>query len=169
MSTFATLCKLPLSSSVNPLFERSLVSLDWIFTSGIPAPKSVASGVLTLSSDNNVYSMHMKLSVPTGLPYDVVLGRDWAVLSSNPSIRRCQPQMSLWMLILHLASAKTKINVVPSQSPRRSCVSDEPLVCRCPSTSGSRLSATTPMTSLTLLHDILLGHHSISMLSPMPV
>ncbi|KAJ7462503.1 hypothetical protein FB451DRAFT_1266910 [Mycena latifolia] len=150
MSTSATFCKLPLSSSVNPLFERSLVSLDWILTSGIPAPKSVASGVLTIS-DNNVCSMHMKLSVTTGLPYDLVLGWDWAVLSSDPSarIRRCQPQI------------ETKINGVPSQ---RSCVSDEPLVCRCQSTSCSRLSATTPMTSLTLnlLHDILLGHHTCS-------
>jgi hypothetical protein len=47
----------------------------------------------------------------------------------------------------------------------RRCICDEPLVCRCPSTSGSASSMTdmtdvTSATSLKLLNDILLGHHA---------
>lgn len=52
-----------------------------------------------------------------------------------------------------------RTHILPA--PARSCVCDEPLVCRCPSTSGSQLSTAfmTPLTLLTLLRDILLGHH----------
>ncbi|KAJ7462918.1 hypothetical protein FB451DRAFT_1494995 [Mycena latifolia] len=77
MHSSATFCKIPLSTSVNPLSKCSLVSLDWILTSGIPAPQSFVSGVLTLPSGNGVCSMNVKLSVTTSIPYDLVLGRDW--------------------------------------------------------------------------------------------
>ncbi|KAJ7905964.1 hypothetical protein B0H13DRAFT_2334058 [Mycena leptocephala] len=61
MAPSATFCKIPLSTSVDPVSSKSLVSLDWILASGIPAP--VASGVLALPSGNTVCSMHMKLSL----------------------------------------------------------------------------------------------------------
>lgn len=77
MASSATFCSIPLSTSVDPLSQRSLVSLEWILTSGIPAHQSVASGVLTLPSGNTMCSMHMKLSVSPGLAHDLVLGRDW--------------------------------------------------------------------------------------------
>ena len=70
-------CNIPLSTSVNPLSQRSLISLDWILTSGLTAHQSTASGVLTLPSGDTVCSMHMKLSVTPSLAYDLVLGRDW--------------------------------------------------------------------------------------------
>ncbi|KAJ7463286.1 hypothetical protein FB451DRAFT_1180378 [Mycena latifolia] len=72
-----TFCNIPLSTSVNHLAQQSLVSLDWILSSGISASRSLVSGVLTLPSGNSVCSMHIKLGVTTGLPYDLALGRDW--------------------------------------------------------------------------------------------
>ncbi|KAF7326775.1 hypothetical protein MVEN_02596700 [Mycena venus] len=77
MDSCATFCNLLLSTSVNPVSEHSLISLDWVLTAGIPAPQSVTLGVLTLPSGNTMCSMHMKLSVTTGLSYDLVLSRDW--------------------------------------------------------------------------------------------
>ncbi|KAJ7806072.1 hypothetical protein B0H14DRAFT_2876932, partial [Mycena olivaceomarginata] len=63
--------------SVNPASAKSLVSLDWILASGILVPSSSASGFLVLPSGDSLCSMNMKLSVTSGLPYDLVLGRDW--------------------------------------------------------------------------------------------
>ncbi|KAJ6573355.1 hypothetical protein B0H10DRAFT_2444127 [Mycena sp. CBHHK59/15] len=77
MAPSATFCDVPVSTSVDPLSPTSLVSLNWILSAGIPAPRSVASGVLTLPCGNTVCSMHTKLSVTSDLPYDLVLGRDW--------------------------------------------------------------------------------------------
>jgi hypothetical protein len=77
MSASPTFCNIPLSVSVDPAASQSLISLDWILTSGIPASGSCASGVLTLPSGNTVCSMHMNLSVASGIPYDLILGRDW--------------------------------------------------------------------------------------------
>ena len=59
---------------------HSVVSLDWILTSGIPAHQYIASGVLMLPSGDTVGSTHMKLSVTHSLAYDLVLGRDWLFL-----------------------------------------------------------------------------------------
>jgi hypothetical protein len=77
MAPSATFSNLPLSTSVNPLSQRSLISLDWILASGVKAHQSIASGVLTLPTGDTVCSMHMKLSVTPSLAYDLVLGRDW--------------------------------------------------------------------------------------------
>ncbi|KAJ7806601.1 hypothetical protein B0H14DRAFT_3483980 [Mycena olivaceomarginata] len=77
MARSATFCEIPLSTSIDPLSENSLVSLDWILSSGIPARQSVASGVLTVTSTDTVYSVPLKVSVVADLPCDFVLGRDW--------------------------------------------------------------------------------------------
>lgn len=77
MAPSATFCNIPLSTSVDPLSATSRVSLDWVLSAGIPTSRSVASGVLILPCSNTVCSMHTKLSVTSGLPYDLVLGRDW--------------------------------------------------------------------------------------------
>ncbi|KAJ7885934.1 hypothetical protein B0H14DRAFT_3431559 [Mycena olivaceomarginata] len=74
---FATFCSKPVSLSVNPASEKSLVTLDWILANGIAAPRSAASGVLTLPSGGSVCSMHIKASICSDLLYDLVLGRDW--------------------------------------------------------------------------------------------
>jgi hypothetical protein len=58
-------CTIPVSVSVDATAEKSLITLDWVLSSGIPVLHSVASGVLTLPSGD------------TELPYDLVLGRDW--------------------------------------------------------------------------------------------
>ncbi|KAJ7765894.1 hypothetical protein DFH07DRAFT_1058801 [Mycena maculata] len=77
MASSATFCDVPLSTGLDPLSGHSQVSLDWVMASGISASRSFASGVLTLPSGDTLCSMHMKLSVASGLPYDLVLGRDW--------------------------------------------------------------------------------------------
>ncbi|KAJ6574051.1 hypothetical protein B0H19DRAFT_1063061 [Mycena capillaripes] len=73
----ATFCKIPLTVSVEPASLKSLISIDWILSSGVPAPLSCASGVLTLPSGDTLCSMNMKLSVVYEITYDLVLGRDW--------------------------------------------------------------------------------------------
>ncbi|KAJ7504635.1 hypothetical protein B0H11DRAFT_2273245 [Mycena galericulata] len=77
MSLSATFCSKQLSTSFDPLSEKSRVSLDWILTNGIQA-QSAASGILTIPSGETVCSMPIKLSVCLDLPYDLVLGRDWS-------------------------------------------------------------------------------------------
>ena len=77
MASSATFCSIPLSTFVDPLSLRFLVSLERILTSGIPAHYSVVSGVLTPPSGNTMCSMPMKLSVSPGLAHDLVLGCNW--------------------------------------------------------------------------------------------
>ncbi|KAJ7653801.1 hypothetical protein B0H17DRAFT_1146959 [Mycena rosella] len=54
-----------------------MLSLDWILNSGIHTVGSIASGILTLPCVNGVFSVQMNLSVVSGLPSDLVLGREW--------------------------------------------------------------------------------------------
>ncbi|KAJ7869714.1 hypothetical protein B0H14DRAFT_2726909, partial [Mycena olivaceomarginata] len=68
MSPSLTFCTIPLSVSVDAMAEKSLITLDWVLSNGIPALHSVASGILTLPSGDNLCSE---------LPYDLVLGWDW--------------------------------------------------------------------------------------------
>ncbi|KAJ7339032.1 hypothetical protein DFH08DRAFT_938813 [Mycena albidolilacea] len=70
-------CSKPVSLSVNPASEKSLVTLDWVLVNRIAAPRSAASGVLTLPSGGSICSMHIKASICLDLPYNLVLGRDW--------------------------------------------------------------------------------------------
>ncbi|KAJ7735681.1 hypothetical protein B0H14DRAFT_2639128 [Mycena olivaceomarginata] len=77
MSPSPTFCTIPLSVSVDATAEKSLITLDWVLSNGIPALHSVASGILTLSSGNTVCSMNTELSVCSEHLYDLVLGRDW--------------------------------------------------------------------------------------------
>ncbi|KAJ7798088.1 hypothetical protein B0H14DRAFT_3492902 [Mycena olivaceomarginata] len=107
MARSAMFCEIPLSTSIDPLSANSLVSLDWILSSGIPAHQSVASGVLTVASTDTVYSMPLKVSVVADL------------------------HSYTMDIVPHLAD----VNVLSPQPPARRCVCDEPLVCRCPSTS----------------------------------
>ncbi|KAJ7815382.1 hypothetical protein B0H14DRAFT_2847906 [Mycena olivaceomarginata] len=59
----ATFCSKPVSLSVNPASEKSLVTLYWILANGIAAPRSAASGVLTLPSRGSICSMHIEASI----------------------------------------------------------------------------------------------------------
>ncbi|KAJ7757366.1 hypothetical protein DFH07DRAFT_958727 [Mycena maculata] len=115
----ATFCNVPLSTSLDLLSEHSRVSLDWILISGVPASRSSASGVLTLPSGDTIYSMHMKLSVTAGLPYDLPLLGNLSSLSEasvtevvppspvvGDNTADMRPQsvsaMSLWFVAVHL-------------------------------------------------------------------
>ncbi|KAJ7460487.1 hypothetical protein B0H11DRAFT_2242059 [Mycena galericulata] len=71
MSLPATFCSKQLSTSFDPLSEKSQVSLDWILANGIRAPQSAASGIRTIPSGGTVCSMPIKLSVCSDLPYDL--------------------------------------------------------------------------------------------------
>ncbi|KAJ7198225.1 hypothetical protein C8J57DRAFT_1262460 [Mycena rebaudengoi] len=73
----STFCNIPLTTSVDTSSDKLLLALEWILSSGIPAPQGTASGVLSLPYGDSVCSMQMKLSVCSSLPYDLVLGRDW--------------------------------------------------------------------------------------------
>lgn len=48
MPPCATLCNIPLSTTFNPDVETSLVSIDWVLTSGVSTANSVVSGCLRL-------------------------------------------------------------------------------------------------------------------------
>ncbi|KAJ7674302.1 hypothetical protein B0H17DRAFT_1208106 [Mycena rosella] len=49
MAPAATFCNLPLSTSFDSELESSLLSLDWVLSSGVSASHSVACGLLSLS------------------------------------------------------------------------------------------------------------------------
>ncbi|KAJ7892277.1 hypothetical protein B0H14DRAFT_3126136, partial [Mycena olivaceomarginata] len=135
-----------------PKIRKSLVSLGWILSNGIQAPQSVASGVLTIPTGGTVCSMHVKLSLCSELPYDLVLGRDWLFFS-----RQTLPQTSFTLSSgvvcpgnfrtpSLLSSAMDTdpqvgdyIGNMRTEFLRDQCVCD-PLICRCPSTSASMLS-----------------------------
>ncbi|KAJ7460155.1 hypothetical protein FB451DRAFT_1500391 [Mycena latifolia] len=83
MAPSATLCNVPLSTSFNYDFEKSLLSLDWVLTSGLCPINPVVSGPLTLpyhDAVDTVCSAHMQLFIASSLPFDLVLGRDWLLL-----------------------------------------------------------------------------------------
>ncbi|KAJ6586319.1 hypothetical protein DFH09DRAFT_1143117 [Mycena vulgaris] len=82
MSAFATFCNLPVSTSFNPDCERSLLALEWIFSSGISARDGVASGTLSLPCNDSgcTTTMHLDLAVTSALPYDLVLGHPTQVV-----------------------------------------------------------------------------------------
>ncbi|KAF7367943.1 ATP-dependent DNA helicase [Mycena sanguinolenta] len=176
MSLSATFCKIPVSVSVNPASAKSLVSLDWILTSGLPAPSSSASGVLVLPSGDSLCSMNMKFSVASGLSYDLVLGRDWIffcretlphasfLLSSGifPPPQPSNPSPLTNPTAQALAPLPESFsNDQRPDRPGHGCTCDEPLLCRCPSTSASLPFAASmiPMTSSMMIRDVLLGHH----------
>jgi hypothetical protein len=77
MSPSASFCNAPLSSSVDPSSECSLLSLDWVLSSEASTSQSVASGLVTLPTADSLCSMHTKLRVCSGLLYNLVLGHDW--------------------------------------------------------------------------------------------
>ncbi|KAF8149639.1 hypothetical protein K438DRAFT_1943824 [Mycena galopus ATCC 62051] len=143
----ATFCNVPLSTSHDPLSEHSRVALDWILSSGVPASESSASGVLTLPCGDTACSMHMKLSIVAGFLYDLVLGRDWVFFcretlphvsfSLSSGIVSPGQQQTSSSSAACVSPSPTFGNNMPAQSPGPSCICDEPLVCRCPSTSGS--------------------------------
>ncbi|KAJ7306659.1 hypothetical protein DFH08DRAFT_1088893 [Mycena albidolilacea] len=114
----ATFCSKPVSLSVNPASEKSLVTLDWVLANGIAAPRSAASGVLTLPSGGSICSMHIKASICSDLPYDLVLGRDWLFFC-----RETLPHSSftlspaLFTLEIHLISRQSRHHL-PSSTAR---------------------------------------------------
>ncbi|KAF7349662.1 hypothetical protein MSAN_01692700 [Mycena sanguinolenta] len=80
MPASATFCDLPLSTSFSSDLEQSLLSLDWVLSSGIKTSGSVASGVLSLPCEGTTCVLNINLAIKDSLPFDLVLGRDWHLL-----------------------------------------------------------------------------------------
>ncbi|KAJ7845884.1 hypothetical protein B0H13DRAFT_1908153 [Mycena leptocephala] len=66
ISPSATSCNVPLSTSVDPSSDKSILSLDWVLCSGIPAPRSVASGSLTLPYSSSAHQSFDAPLAPSG-------------------------------------------------------------------------------------------------------
>ncbi|KAJ6514334.1 hypothetical protein C8R47DRAFT_1190487 [Mycena vitilis] len=89
MSPLATLCDLPIRTGFDGHAATSCVSLDWVIKSGLRAPTSPLSGLLTLPCDIGVISMVLKDLLVTDSPScDLLLGLDWFnfVRSSEPEL-----------------------------------------------------------------------------------
>lgn len=67
---------MPLSTTLDRDREESVLSLDWVLTSGICAVRSKASGVLAVPCDGGVFSVPMDLNIISSLSSDLVLGRE---------------------------------------------------------------------------------------------
>jgi hypothetical protein len=71
---------LPLSTTFDHSLERSLWSLEWVLTSGVPAVISV-SGPLSLpyrdGAVDTVCCLRVQLLVASFLLFDSILGCDW--------------------------------------------------------------------------------------------
>ncbi|KAJ7465543.1 hypothetical protein FB451DRAFT_1561364, partial [Mycena latifolia] len=178
MSSSATFCNIPVSTSFNPESERSLLAVGWILSSGISTRGAVASGALSLPCNGSRCTMHMDLAVTSDLPYDIVLGRDWSFLcretlpnaffdlssgvvclgprtgSSQNASQTCPMDVD--------AEPVAQVQGVLSERSQRVCDCDELSACRCPSTSSSvrHPEFMTPMTSLNIIRDVFLGHHA---------
>jgi hypothetical protein len=72
---------LSLSTTFDRNSEKSLLSLDWVLTSGLRTVGSLVSGPLSLpyhdGAVDTVCRLQVQLSVTSSLPFDLVLGRDW--------------------------------------------------------------------------------------------
>ena len=78
MSSLATFCDVPVSTSFDARAYRSCVSLDWVLNSGLRTRASQLSGPLTLACDMGIMSMHLHdVAVTASLPCDLMLGLDW--------------------------------------------------------------------------------------------
>ncbi|KAF8170541.1 hypothetical protein K438DRAFT_2024370, partial [Mycena galopus ATCC 62051] len=171
----ATFRNVPLSTTVNYDAERSLLSLDWVLSSGIRARHAVSSGILTVPCMNSVFSLQMDLCVVSSLPYDLVLGRDW-IQYARESVADPRFILSSGIADLRLPqkiyptppqTVTTHFDFVDSDfqhvtdNPKvlSSCVCVDQHLCRCASTSAIPMNNTHIKSSNTI-HDIFLGHHS---------
>ncbi|KAJ7914130.1 hypothetical protein B0H13DRAFT_2003276 [Mycena leptocephala] len=78
MTASATFCNVALFTALDWNRDLSVLSLDWVFASGIRTHQGVASGVLALPCvDGGVFSVSTNLPLASYLPSDVALGRDW--------------------------------------------------------------------------------------------
>ncbi|KAJ7306285.1 hypothetical protein DFH08DRAFT_976017 [Mycena albidolilacea] len=73
----ATLCNISLSTTFDRNYEKSLLSLDWVLTSGLRAVGSLVSGPLSLpyhdGAVDTVCCLQVQLSVTSSLPFDLAL------------------------------------------------------------------------------------------------
>ncbi|KAF8143338.1 hypothetical protein K438DRAFT_647679 [Mycena galopus ATCC 62051] len=174
MAATATFHKMPLSTTVNCDAERSLLSLDWVMSSGIRARHAMASGILTVPCMNSVFSLQMDLCVVSSLPYDLVLGRDWIQYGCESV---ADPRFFLSSGIADLWLPQTIYPSPPQTVPTASdmvnpnfqqvahnlevisgCVCVDQHLCRCPSTSAIPMNNTHIKLS-NIIHDIFLGHY----------
>ncbi|KAJ7140757.1 hypothetical protein C8R44DRAFT_974533 [Mycena epipterygia] len=78
----------PLSTAFDHNLESSLLSLDWVLTSGLRPNNSVLCGCLCLpyrDSADCVWSLDVQLTISASLPFDLVLGHDCVLNLECPS------------------------------------------------------------------------------------
>ncbi|KAJ6460624.1 hypothetical protein C8R45DRAFT_1109037 [Mycena sanguinolenta] len=76
-------------SSVGPHLERSVLSLDWVLSSGINTCDSGVSGVLSLPCEGTTCVINVNLAIKDSLPFDLVLGHDWHLLCRDSLPNAC--------------------------------------------------------------------------------
>ncbi|KAJ6613003.1 hypothetical protein B0H10DRAFT_2050067 [Mycena sp. CBHHK59/15] len=164
MPPSATLCAVPLSTTFNSTLERSLLSIDWVLTSGLSAVESLVSGRLCLpyrSSSDSVLSLDVQLAVSASLPFDLVLGCDWLVHCTNSVPDAC---FYLSSGLVNLASFAPDPPALCSSthSPTMDIDGPERIPGNGAEASSSRdtLPSLPQKTSLSILRDIFLGHHA---------
>ncbi|KAJ6555495.1 hypothetical protein B0H10DRAFT_2122915 [Mycena sp. CBHHK59/15] len=153
----------PLSTTFNSTLERSLLSIDWVLTSGLSAVESLISGRLCLpyrSSSDSVLSLDVQLAVSASLPFDLVLGRDWLVHCTNSVPDAC---FYLSSGLVNLASFAPDPPALCSSthSPTMDIDGPEPRGMGAEASSSRDTLPSLPQkTSLSILRDIFLGHHA---------
>ncbi|KAK6971454.1 hypothetical protein R3P38DRAFT_2423941, partial [Favolaschia claudopus] len=81
-----------LSTAFDNEAPSSLLSLDWVLSAGVPTQNSVASGTLVLpqwSLSLPPTSFALDIRVSSSLPYDLVLGQDWAQYCRDSALEDC--------------------------------------------------------------------------------
>ncbi|KAF7378322.1 ATP-dependent DNA helicase [Mycena sanguinolenta] len=175
MSASATFLDIPLSTTFCADYEKSLLSLDWVLTSGIKVSASLASGVLSLPCDGSPSTcvMDVNLNVKDSLPFDLVLGRDWHLFCRD-ALPKARFFLSSGILDFDPRNRDTMpasqpcsmdIDAEPDadQPPRavHLCACSEPLACHCPSSSHALHSYNLEprTTSQNILRDILTARY----------
>ncbi|KAJ6605893.1 hypothetical protein B0H10DRAFT_2075484 [Mycena sp. CBHHK59/15] len=144
----------PFVDNIQFYLERSLLSIDWVLTSGLSAVESLVSGRLCLlyrSSSDSVLSLDVQLAVSASLPFDLVLGRDWLVHCTNSVPDAC----------FYLSSGLVNLASFAPDPPALCSSTHSPTMdIDGPEPRGIGAEASSSRDTLPILRDIFLGHHA---------
>ncbi|KAF7358072.1 hypothetical protein MVEN_00855000 [Mycena venus] len=172
----ASFHNIPLSTSFNIDQECSVISLDWVLSSGVPASNSLACGLLSLPcGDGSFRSMNVQLAIKASLPCDLVLGRDWKLYCSNAFPNTRFVMDSEYVHIHPPASTTTRASDDSEMNIDGQVLSDGPFSCLCQDPSAPLCASTSnavhghvpkPSTSSrNILRDIFTAHYCTHSLS----